>query len=80
MSYSESIASNKVIIQTECITNSCFLLAWAGLGKAGLRQRRVRAKFEFKYKGLKNKLSLIHFVYNLMIGSSKKNRENYPRK
>ena len=60
--------------------NHQFFFFWAGLVKTGLRQPGVSAKFEFKYKGLKSKLSLIHFVYTLMIGSSKKNRENYPRK
>ena len=36
-------------------------------------------KFELSYKSLKGKSSLILFAYNLMIGYSKKNRENYPR-
>ena len=54
--------------------------AWAGLFEAGLRYPRVGAKFEFKYESLKSKPSLILFPYNLMIGYSKKNRENYPRK
>ena len=31
-------------------------------------------------KSLKSTLLLIRFVYKLMIGSSKNNRENYPRK
>ena len=31
------------------------------------------------YESLKSKFSLILFVYNLMIGYFKKNRENYPR-
>ena len=54
--------------------------AWAGLFEAGLRYPRVSAKFELKYESLKSKSSLILFTYNLMIGYSKKNRENYPRK
>ena len=54
--------------------------AWAGLFEAGLRYPRVSTKFELKYESLKNKSSLILFTYNLMIGYSKKNRENYPRK
>ena len=32
----------------------------------------VSGKFEFKDEGLKSKLSLIHFVYNLMFGRYKK--------
>ena len=32
----------------------------------------VSAKFEFRYESLKGKFSLILFVYNLMIGYSKK--------
>ena len=47
---------------------------------AGLRQPRVSAKFEFRYESLKHKFSFILFVYNLMIGCSKKNWDNYPRK
>ena len=54
--------------------------AWAGFFEAGLRYPRVSTKFELKYESLKNKSSLILFTYNLMIGYSKKNRENYPRK
>ena len=43
--------------------------------------RGVRAKFEFRYwKSLKSKFSLILFAYNLMIGWSKQNIENYPSK
>ena len=41
---------------------------------------RVGSKFEFRYESLKSKFSLILFVNNLMIGYSKKNRENCPRK
>ena len=52
----------------------------AGLFKAGLRQPRVSAKFKFRYESLKSKFSFILFAYNLMIGCSKKNRENYPGK
>ena len=33
---------------------------------------RVTAKFEFRYEGLKNKLSLILFAYNLLIGHALK--------
>ena len=43
-------------------------------------QSWVSAKFELRYESLKSKFSLILFAYNLMIGYSKKNRENYPRK
>ena len=52
---------------------------WAELFKAGLRYPRVSSKFEFRYESLKSKFSLIIFVNNLMIGYSKKNRENCPR-
>ena len=38
------------------------------------------AKFEFRSDILKRKLSLICFVYNLIIGCSKMKRENYPIK
>ena len=53
---------------------------WARLFKAGLRYPRVSAKFEFRVESLNSKFSLILFVYNLMIGYSKKIRENCPRK
>ena len=51
----------------------------AGLFEVGLRQPRVSGKFELRYESLKNKFSLILFAYNLMIGYSKKNIENYPK-
>ena len=35
---------------------------------------------EFRFESLKSISVLIIFVYKLMIGSSKNNRENYPRK
>ena len=54
------------------------LIYRAGLFEAGLREPRVSAKFELKYESLKSKFSLIPFAYKLMIGYSKKNRENYP--
>ena len=55
------------------------MFTWAELCKAGLRYRRVSSKFEFRYESLKSKFSLILFVNNLMIGYSKRNRENCPR-
>ena len=54
-------------------------LTWAGLFEAVWRWPRVSAKFELGYQGSKSKFSLILFAYNLMIGYSKKNRENFPR-
>ena len=53
---------------------------WAELFKAGLRQPRVSARFELRFESLKSISVLILFVYKLMIGSSKNNRENYLRK
>ena len=54
------------------------LNTWAGLFKAGSRQPRVSAKwFEFRYESLNSKFRLIVFAYNLIIGWSGKNRENY---
>ena len=52
----------------------------AELFKAGLRQPRVSAIFEFRYEGLESISILMLFVYKLMIGSSKNSTENYPRK
>ena len=43
-------------------------------------QGRVSERFEFKFESLKSISVLILFVFTLMIGSSKNNRENYPRK
>ena len=40
----------------------------------------VSARFEFRFDSLKSISVLILFVYKLIIGSSKNNRENYPRK
>ena len=37
-------------------------------------------RFEFRFESLKSISVLILFVHKLMIGSSKNNRENYPRK
>ena len=48
----------------------------AELFKAGLDS----ARFEFRFESLKSISVLMLFVYKLMIGSSKNNRENYPRK
>ena len=53
---------------------------WAELFKAGLRQPRVSAKFEFRFESLKGISVLVLFVYKLMIGSFKNSTENYPRK
>ena len=53
---------------------------WAKLFKAGLRQHRVSAKFEFRFESLKGISVLVLFVYKLMIGSFKNSTENYPRK
>ena len=41
---------------------------------------RVSARFEFRFENFKSISAWILFVYELMIGSSKNNRENYPRK
>ena len=38
------------------------------------------ARFEFRFERFKSISVLILFVYKLMTGSSKNNRENYPRK
>ena len=38
------------------------------------------ARFEFRFESFKRISLLILFEYKLMIGSSKNNRENYPRK
>ena len=56
------------------------LQSWAELFKAGLREPRVSAMFEFRYESLESISVLILFVYKLMIGSSKNSTENYPRK
>ena len=50
----------------------------AELFKAGLSSPRISVKFEFRYESLKSKFNFIIFAYNLIIGCSKKNRENYP--
>ena len=47
---------------------------WLGCSKLNY------AKFEFRYKSLKSKFSLIHFDYTLRTGCFKNNKENYPRK
>ena len=43
--------------------------------KTGVSEPRVSAKLEFRYQSLKNKVSFILFVYSLMTGRPKKNRE-----
>ena len=62
------------------IHSVCSLWFRAELFKAGLRWPRVSSKFEFRYESLKSKFSWILFVNSLMIGYSKENRENCPRK
>ena len=47
-----------------------YIIFWAGLFKAGLRQPRVSAKFEFTFESLKSKFSFILSVNGLMIGYS----------
>ena len=53
-----------------------FVKKWAELFKAGLRQPRVSARFEFIFESLKSISVLILFVYKLMIGRSDNNGEN----
>ena len=52
----------------------------AELFDVGLRKPRFSARFEFRFESLKSISVLILFAYKLMTGSSKNNRENYPRK
>ena len=40
----------------------------AELFKAGLREPRISANFEFRFESLKSIFSVIVFVYNMMIG------------
>ena len=61
-------------------TVNTFIHSWAELFKAGLRLPSVSARFEFRFESLKSISVLILFVYKLMIGSFKNNRDNYPRK
>ena len=58
----------------------CIIATWARLFKAGLKKPRVSARFEFGFENLKSISVLILSVYMLMFGSSKHNKENYPRK
>ena len=44
-----------------------------------LRQPRVNVNFQFRYESFKCRLTLIVFVYNLLMEFSKNNRENYVR-
>ena len=37
-------------------------------------------KFDFSSESFKKKIVMILFFYNLIIGCSRKNSENYPRK
>ena len=64
---------------TAYVTSPSNWATWAELFKAGYWPR-VSARFEFRFESLKSILVLIVFVCKLMIGSSKNNRENYPRK
>ena len=52
---------------------------WAELFKAGLRQHRVSAKFEFRFESLKGISVLVLFVYKLMIGSFKNSTQKIIR-
>ena len=60
-------------------TSLSFIHIRAGLSEAGLRSPKVTVKYELRYGSLKSKFSLILFAYNLMIGYSKNNGENYLR-
>ena len=42
----------------------------------GLDQPRVSVKSDFRFESLNKKLTIIPFIYNLMIGYPKKDREN----
>ena len=48
-----------------------------GLFEAWLRKPSVSVKFELRYESLTKQIQLILFAYNLIIGYSNKNRENY---
>lgn len=50
---------------------------WAGLFEAWLRKPSVSVKFDLRYESLIKQIQLILFAYNLIIGYSNKNRENY---
>ena len=61
-----------------CLTTSLFTVSFNVLGR--VVQSRVSVKFEFGHESLKSKFSFILSANNLMIGCSKKSRENYPAK
>ena len=48
-----------------------------GCPNLGYDNPGVSAKFELRYESLKSKFSSILFAYNLILGYSKVNRENY---
>ena len=54
-------------------------LAKFTLRALGLVVLRVSGKFKLRYESLENKFSLVHFAYDLIIGYSKNNIENYPK-
>ena len=56
------------------------VVKWGRVVQSGVKITQGSAKFEFRYNSIKSKFSLILLVCNLVIGCSKKNMENYPRK
>ena len=68
---------------------SCGICFWLWMNLGGLLRAQSwivqswfkisqnNAKLEIKYESLKSQFSWINFVYNLIIGCAKKNRENY---
>ena len=71
--WSATLSSNKNLLQTIQYQMEVSHPVAADLYPPGPR-------FEFRFESFKSISVLILFVYKLMIGSSKNNRENYPRK
>ena len=64
----------------EFIHASIDISIWPQLFKAGLRYPRVSVKFDFRSENFERKFSSNIFACNLIIGCSKKNSENFPKK
>lgn len=75
--------------QLSLLILSCGICFWLWMNLGGLLRAQSwnvqswfkisqnNAKLEIKYESLKSQFSWINFVYNLIIGCAKKNRENY---
>ena len=75
VSHGSRVRQRQRNMQKKCAALGRVVQSWVNI-----TQSFEFARFEFRFESLKSISVLILFVYNLMIGSSKNNRESYPTK